>query len=147
MNNPAKVGQPVKNCLHGEKSSHLSEISLALTSDLSWVGWIHSHINDLLLQSEIHYYADISLRWDVSPGWDEYSHINRSLELLLFIDSLRTETAISFLITDFNNNIFVCRSSHFIMCFKKTCLKVSVYPRSSLLEILHPDHEFLRNVT
>ena len=74
-------------------------------------------------------------------------HINRSLEVLLFIDSLRTETAISFLITDFNNNIFVCRSSHFIMCFKKTCLKVSVYPRSSLLEILHPDHEFLRNVT
>ena len=57
-------------------ASHLSEISPALTWDLSWVGWIRSHINDLLLQSEIRHSAEISLRWDVSPGWDYFSHIN-----------------------------------------------------------------------
>ena len=53
---------------------------------------------------------------------------NTFLELLLFIDALFTETAKSFLILDFNNNIFVSRSSHFIKCFKKPILKVSVYP-------------------
>ena len=78
MNNPVKVGQSGKNCLDGENSSQLSEISTALTWDLSWVGWIHSHINDLLLQSEIHHSAKISLRWDVSPGWDDLFHINIS---------------------------------------------------------------------
>ena len=51
MNNPVYVGQPGKNCLHGQKSSHLSEISRALRWDLTWVGWIRSHKNDLLLQS------------------------------------------------------------------------------------------------
>ena len=79
MNNPVYVGQPGKNCLHGGKSSHLSGISPALTWDLSWVGWIHSHINHLLLRSEIHYFAEISLRWDVSPKWDDFSHIDTSL--------------------------------------------------------------------
>ena len=51
------MGQPVKNCLHGEKSSQICEISPGLTWDLSWVGWIHSNINDLLLQSKIHHSA------------------------------------------------------------------------------------------
>ena len=69
-----------------------------------------------------------------------------SLELLLFIDSLFIETATSFLIPDFNNNILVCRRSHFIKCFKKTVLKVSVYSKRSLLETLYPDHKFLRSV-
>ena len=32
----------------------------------------------LVLQSEIHHSAEISLRWDVSPGWDDFSHINSS---------------------------------------------------------------------
>ena len=72
------MGQPVKNYLYEEKSSHLSGISLVLRWDLSWVGWIRSHINDLLLQSEIHNAAEISLRWDVSPGWDDFSNINSS---------------------------------------------------------------------
>ena len=31
MNNPVKEGQPDKNCLDGEKSSQLSEITPALT--------------------------------------------------------------------------------------------------------------------
>ena len=75
---PTQVGQPGKNCLHGEKSSHLSEISPAFRWDLSWVGRIHAHINDLLLQSEIHNSAEMSLWWDVSPGWDDFSHTNSS---------------------------------------------------------------------
>ena len=81
MCNPVQVGQPGKNWLYGEKSSRLSEISSVFTWDFSWVGWIHSHINDLLLQSEIHHSAEISFRWDVSPGWDDFSHIKRSLEM------------------------------------------------------------------
>ena len=31
--------------------------------------------------------------------------------------------------------------------FKKLFLKISVYVKSSLLEILYPDHKFLRSVT
>ena len=44
--------------------------------------------------------------------------------------------ATSFLIPDFNKNIFICRSSHFIKRFKITVL-VSVYPKSPLLENLY----------
>ena len=29
--------------------------------------WIHSHINDLFLENEIHHSVGISLRWDVLP--------------------------------------------------------------------------------
>ena len=79
------MGQPDKNCLHGEKSSHLSEISPVLRWDLSWVVWIHSHMNDFLLQSEIHHSAEISLKWDVSPGWDDYSHVNSSWLILNYL--------------------------------------------------------------
>ena len=43
------------------------------------MGWIHSHINDLFLQSKIHHSADISFRWDITPGWDDFSYINSSL--------------------------------------------------------------------
>ena len=32
-------------------------------------------------------------------------------------------------------------------CFKKIVLKVSVYPKSSILENLYSDHKFLRSVT
>ena len=46
----------------------------------------------------------------------------------------------------FNKNIFICRSSHFIKCFKNTSLKVLVYPESSLLENLYPEHKLLRRV-
>ena len=58
MNNPVQVGEPCENCI--AVRCHLG-------------GMYHSHINDLLLQSEIHYspgislMADIRLRWDVSP--------------------------------------------------------------------------------
>ena len=73
---------------------------------------------------------------------------NTFFELLLFIDSLFTETATPFRITDINNNnIFVCRSSYFIKCFKKTVFKVSVNPKSSLLEIFFPDHKFLKGLS
>ena len=41
------MGQPGKNCLHGEKSSYQGEISPVLRWDVTWVGWIHSHINDM----------------------------------------------------------------------------------------------------
>ena len=34
-----------------------------------------------------------------------------------------------------------------LTCFKKTALKASVYPKSSLLENLYPDHKFVRRVT
>ena len=43
------------------------------------VRWMHSLINDMLLQSEIHYFAEISLRWNISPRWDCFSHINSSI--------------------------------------------------------------------
>ena len=76
------MGQPVKNYLYEEKSSHLSGISLALRWDLSWVGWIRSHITDLLLQSEIHHSAEISLRWD------DFSHISSSWVSKNFISVL-----------------------------------------------------------
>ena len=46
------------------------------------------------------------------------------LELLLLIDSLFTETATSFLIPHLNKNIFN----------KKTAVKVSVYPKSSVFK-------------
>ena len=61
--------------------------------------------------------------------------------------SLFTETATSFLIPDFDNNISVCRSSHFIKFFEKAALKNPVYPESSPLEILYPSHKFFRCVT
>ena len=41
---------PGKNYLHGEESSHLSEISPVSRWDQTWVG---SHVKDLLLHSEI----------------------------------------------------------------------------------------------
>ena len=73
------MGRPSKTCLRGEKLSYVSEISPALRWDLTWVGLIHSHINNLFLQSEIHHTAaEISLRLDVLSGWDEFSHINSS---------------------------------------------------------------------
>ena len=62
-------------CLTSHKQ-HLNEISLGLMWDLTWVGWIHSHINDLLLESEIHHSARISLRWDIPLRWDVSPHIN-----------------------------------------------------------------------
>ena len=52
------------------KSSPLSEISSTLRRNLTWVGWINSHVNDLFLQNEIYHSAEIWLRWDVSPGWE-----------------------------------------------------------------------------
>ena len=62
------MGQPGKNCLHGEKSSNLSEISPALKGDLTRVGRIHSHINDL-------YYK---LKYTILPRSHsgEASHVN-----------------------------------------------------------------------
>ena len=42
---------------------------------------------------------------------------NKFLKLLLFIDSVFTETATSFLIPNFHNDIFVFRSSPLIKCF------------------------------
>ena len=63
----------------------------------------------------------------------------------MFIDSLFTETATSFPIPDFNKSIFICRSNHFVKCFKKAALKVLIYPRSSLLENLYSDHKLLRH--
>ena len=58
--------------------------SLALGLDLTWAIWIHSHKNDLFLQSKIHYSNEISLRWNVSSGEDGFSHINSSLEQLFW---------------------------------------------------------------
>ena len=49
---------------------------------------------------------------------------DKILELLLFIDSLFTETATSFLIPHFNKNIFN----------KKTAVKVWVYLKSSVFK-------------
>ena len=60
--------QTGKKCLAGEKPSHLSKISLALTWDLTWVGCIHSHKNDLYLESEIHYSTAISLTYPTQVG-------------------------------------------------------------------------------
>ena len=54
-------------------------MSPALRWDLTKVGWMHSHINDLFLHSQIHYSAEISLRWNISPGLNGFSHINSSL--------------------------------------------------------------------
>ena len=45
------------------------------------MGWIHSHINDLFLQIEVHYSAEILLKWDVLPGRDYFSRISKSLEI------------------------------------------------------------------
>ena len=78
MNNLVYVGQSSKNWFHEEKSFRLSEISPVLRWYLTWLGWIHSHINDLLSQSEIHHCAEISLSWDVSREWGDLSHINTS---------------------------------------------------------------------
>ena len=41
------------------------------------------------------------------------------LEMILFTDFLLTETAIFFLIPDFFESIFTCKSSHYIKCSKK----------------------------
>ena len=68
-------GRARQNCLHGEKSSHLSEISPALRRDLTLVGWIHPQINDLFLESEIHQSTLISVRRDVSLSWYVSPHI------------------------------------------------------------------------
>ena len=51
--------------LHGEKLSHLGEISPSLRRDLTNVEWIHSHINDLFWESEIKHSAVITFWWDV----------------------------------------------------------------------------------
>ena len=47
LNNPVLLGQTGKNCLHGEKLSHLSDISPAFRWDLTWKECIHSYINGL----------------------------------------------------------------------------------------------------
>ena len=49
INNYTRLNSTPREKLFGEKSSHLSEISPALRWDLTWVRWICSHINDLLL--------------------------------------------------------------------------------------------------
>ena len=36
-----------------------------------------SSYNDLFLKSEIHHFTEVSLRWDVLPGWDDFYHINK----------------------------------------------------------------------
>ena len=55
----------LEKLLHGEKLSHLGEISPSLRQDLTYVEWIHSHINDLFLESEIKHPAVISFWWNV----------------------------------------------------------------------------------
>ena len=69
---------------------------------------------------------------------------NKFLELLLFIDSLFSETATLFLIPGFNKNFFICRSTHFIKCFRKTVLKVSIYPKK--LKVSDTSYGCLENV-
>ena len=84
--------------------------------DLTWVEWIHSHINDLFLQSEIHYSAEISP--DVSPRWDDFSHIN------------------SFLYT-FDSNFLKNTSLHELSCREfKYCIGFS--KSSPILGLLQP---------
>ena len=83
LNEQSCLGETAhKNCLHGEKSSYLSHISPAFRWDLTLVWWIHSHRNDLFWQ--IHDSDEILLRWDISPGLDNFFHINRCKTLSLF---------------------------------------------------------------
>ena len=72
---------------------------------------------------KINFLTFLTLKFYVSPYVKKYIHVNVALELLLFIDSWFTETAKPFLIPDFINNIFVCRSSHIIKSFRETVLK------------------------
>ena len=62
--------------INGEKSSNLSEISSTLRWDLTWVGWINSHKRFAFTKRNKAF--KISLRWDVSPRWDDFSHIKSS---------------------------------------------------------------------
>ena len=82
-----------------------------------------SHPDFLPFQKRCHiyfpaeYFLGLIGNWE--QEWSQYNLRNTFLQLLLFTDSLLTKTATSFLIPNFNNNIFVCRNSHAIKCFKK----------------------------
>ena len=65
--------------------------------------------------------------------------------MLLLTDSLLTETAIGFLILEFNKSILICKSRHFVKCSKKQPFwKFPYIETSSLVENLYHDHKFLR---
>ena len=87
LNEQSCLGQPGKNCSHGEISFHLRDISSTLSWGLTWVRWIDSHINDLFLQSKIYDSAEISLSWDVSLGLYDFSHKSSSSDINQFLSS------------------------------------------------------------
>ena len=124
MNNPVLVWQPSKNCLHGEKPSHISEISPALRLDRTWVRSIHSHINDLFSQSEIYRSAEISLRWDISPRCDDFHGVNCFLDV--WLGSLCVSA------THFWLKIYITVYSFDNRCYTNNCL-VGNEPLSRIL--------------
>ena len=67
----AKTVYMEKNCPTSVRS-HLLEVRSHLSEIM--VGWIHSHIKDLFLESEVHHFAGISVRWDISIRWDVSLH-------------------------------------------------------------------------
>ena len=77
MNNPAEVGQHEK--LFTWRKNILPKWDLIFVEVRSHLdGMNQFSYKKLVLQSEIHHSAEISLRWDVSPGWDDFSHIKSS---------------------------------------------------------------------
>ena len=78
MNNLSRWKIPAKTVYVEKNHTNLMRSHLRLKSDLDWVGLIHSQINSLFLQSEIHHSVEISLRWDVSSAWDDFSHTSSS---------------------------------------------------------------------
>ena len=56
--------------------------------------------------------------------------------MLLLIDSLFTETAISFLIADFNKSDFIYRDSNFKKCLKKCYISYDIFKEFTIGKIV-----------
>ena len=56
--------------------------------------------------------------------------------MLLLIDSLFTETAISFLIADFNKSDFIYRDSNFKKCLKKCYISYGIFKEFTIGKIV-----------
>ena len=86
------------------------------------MGWIHSHLNDLLLQNEIHHSAGISLRWDIPLKWDVAHRINDN-EYVNNIISNKENWNNSFKTLFKKKNTACCSFSHTLVTIENRTIK------------------------
>ena len=97
-----------------KKSSHFSEIPTPLGWYLTWVGWIHSHISDLFLRSEIHHSGGIPLRWDASTHMNSflYYYMSTKQRRILLKTFIESQFAYCPLVLMFHSRILNSKINH-----------------------------------